>query len=92
MPNTPTPKNLDPKIEDKEPSPLAASDLAGRPKVEDKEPSPLAASDLTDRSAVEDKDQTWVSAKDADGETQRIRSEDYTEWEREQEVKRAQRR
>lgn len=32
--------------------------------------------------------QTWVSAKDADGEVQRIKSEEYPAWEADQEQKR----
>lgn len=33
-------------------------------------------------------DQTWVQAKDSDGETHRIKSEEYPAWEAEQERKR----
>jgi hypothetical protein len=56
-----------------------------------KKTSPLADADLTDRPAEDDTDQTWVSAKDVDGEVQRIRSEEYPAWEKEQEAERARR-
>lgn len=88
------PTNTTPATEDKSTSPLAASDLRNEEATQAEREEREAREREERRAALDaerDKEQTWVSAKNADGEVERIKSEEYPAWEKEQDAKRASR-